>query len=161
MDEVILGGAPDWRFLYIGFAAMALAGRLLGVKSLRTRLSSEGGSSGLAFGVAGGEKSVTSSPALARVDEGVMAPGSPVSGRVEASNEGGTPPPGEVGGDDEREVRAEADDPGCLPEALELSTDPAGLFDLAPALPVDPTPGTADCEGMRFPIRPRFSETLR
>ena len=112
MDEVILGVDPCWRFLNIGLAAMAFAGKLFCVKSLRTRSSSEGGSSGLAFGVAGGEKSVTSSPASARVEEGVMAPGPPVSGRVAASNEGGTPPPKEVGGEEERDVWAEADDPG-------------------------------------------------
>lgn len=106
--------APDCdrRSLNIGFVAMAFAGRLLGVKSLRTKLSSKGASSGLALGVAGGEKSVTSSPASARVEEGVMAPGPPVSGKVAASKEGGTPPPGDVGGEDEREVRAEAEDPG-------------------------------------------------
>jgi hypothetical protein len=63
-------------------------------------------------GVEGGDSSVTSSPISARVDEGVVVPGPPVSGSVATRRDGGRPLPKEVGGEDDREVRGEFDDPG-------------------------------------------------
>ena len=110
-DEVILGAGPLERVLNIGLAATALAGRLLAVKSLLIMLSSCG-ISAAAMGVEGGESSVTSSPISARVEDGVVVPGPPVSGSVAVSRDGGRPPPYDVGGEDDREVWGELDDPG-------------------------------------------------
>jgi hypothetical protein len=103
--------APE-RVLNIGFLATTLAGKLFGVKSLRIMLSSWGGISVAAVGVAGGESSVVSSPISARVEEGVVVPGPPVSGRVATRREGGRPPPMDVGGEEDREVWGEVDEPG-------------------------------------------------
>jgi hypothetical protein len=64
------------------------------------------------MGVEGGESSVTSSPISARVDDGVVVPGPPVSGSVATRREGGRPLPYDVGGEDDREVAGELDDPG-------------------------------------------------
>lgn len=109
----------------------------------------------------GVDKWEISSPASAIVDEGVLAPGPPVSGSVAASREGGKPPPGDVGGDDDLEVLGEAEESG-LPDAVDESTDPAGLADRmlpGPVLALVRGTGT-EVEGIRFPMSPLVSDTF-
>lgn len=104
-------------------------------------------------GVVGADLSSCSSPASARVDEGVIAPGPPISGKVAARSEGGRPPPGDVGGEDEREVPGEPEYVG--PEGIEESIDPEGLD----GLPI-PTPPAGLGEGTALPVDPPSPETF-
>jgi hypothetical protein len=79
----------------------------------------------------------------ARVDEGVVVPGPPVSLSVATSRDGGRPLPKEVGGEDDREVRGEFDDPGWYEdESTEAGLDDRALPALAPPGPVEDGGGT-------------------
>jgi hypothetical protein len=104
------------------------------------------------------DNGVGSSPASARVEDGVAAPGPPSSDSVEQRSVAYCVRPGEVGGEDEREVTGDVE-LGARPEAeadaVELSTLPAGLADLPPILLA------LAILGILFPINPLFSDTLR
>ena len=109
-----------------------------------------------ATGVVGADSSNVLSPASARVDEGVMAPGPPISGSVAERRWLGSSRssiPGELGGEDVRDSCGETDEPPICPEAVDESTLPAGLADLPEGFEKAGA-GTAP-EGIRFPIRPR------
>jgi hypothetical protein len=86
-----------------------------------------------------------------------MAPGPPMSraGRVAARSEGGRPGPGEVGGEEARDVTG-LFELAALPLATLDPTLPAGEADLP--LGAFSTPVT---DGIRFPINPLPSDTLR
>lgn len=121
-----------------------------------------------------------SSPASARVDEGVIVPGSWLSGRVDTRSCGGMKPPGEVAGEEDNDVPTEAE--SSVPEAADADADateevaePAGdalRTDRPDAPPGALLPATdpgaepvletlAPLLGMRFPMIPLPSETRR
>ena len=81
-----------------------------------------------------------------------------MSGRVADKRDGGRPSPGEVGGEDARDVTGECEEPAA-PDAVLESTEPAGEADLPPleaAFWTFPTP-----LGILLLMNPLFSETFR
>ncbi len=105
------------------------------------------------MGVEGIDSSEVSSPASARVEEGVAAPGPPSSGSVAERRDNGRFPPGEVGGEDDRDVTGLV-----LPaaaDATEESPEPAGLDDRPPV-----GLETFPILGILFPVNPLFSDVL-